>query len=284
MTDASGQCVLRAWKFLGPGSWWFATVYARISYSATLQQITRHRWFSFSVGSARAHDLVLNFRPDWQMAKGRGGMFSQAHAPKWAQRLANAIWFYAKSNARFASWLLRSIGIHRQHASLPVKPYATVPIYITGSKEAWENFWALRLDKTAQADIRNFAAMSLEILDNIDPEPYAPGKIVGAYLPYPLSMDAVKTIVDEKTLGDHGVALCFAVTKIGRVTTNRQELSLTPAEAVLWANRAYRLRHASVFEHHAIIYNDREFLNPLRRALNVRNLLYMDAKEISRPY
>lgn len=273
--------IMRCWKY-SYGNRFIATIYAEVSYSAVLQQLSRHRSFSLSVGSSRAMELSRPFVPDWR--GDRGSMFRQGELPGWKKALANIVWVGADYGSRLAYRMLRTLRVHLQHAQLVRKPFVMVPVYITGADYAWQHFLQLRLASDAQSDIRNFAndiryiletTKSVEVDEKLLVGPYLEEPVpIGIALQLPHAPTPVSLSANDPSPVDPGLKrLCMAIAKVGRITTGKHGAEMDEYSAISWARRAYNMRHASVFEHHYAIDTSRSQCNPLRIGFSVRDLI-----------
>lgn len=260
--------VIRVWKY---DRVWSAHI--NISYSAVLQQITRHRSFEFSVESSRAKELELNFMPDW-MSKGEGRMFSQTEPNPFQTVGFTLVWESLKHINRLGSWLLKVQGAHKQHYNLPTKPWATVDCIMTGSPYAWDSFFALRasMKDGAQSDIVNVAQELQDLFHSTEEEETEYGLIYGPYLDEPIELTNINELVLSDT--DHYYPLRAAITSVGRTSTGNTGNIPARDSSYRFVKRAYDQKHSSVFGHHwtPTPRLDARY-GPLAGAMSVRNLL-----------
>jgi hypothetical protein len=249
-----------------------------VSYCAVLQQITRHRSFAFSVQSSRAASLPLDFVPIWRGA-GQGRMFSQ-EKPNALQRAgAGLLWALGRTNARMVSWGLKTLGIHRQHWQLPIKPYATVSMYLTSSPQGWGHFFSLRRAEAdgAQSDIVLLANELEDAYVNTAMMPTRSYHLYGPHLPEPLDVrDYILAGWLNLPDGPECQALMKAVVRVARVSTRGKESTSKNPERLF--KRLIEQHHASPFEHFWMPPSGG--IRPrgyLPDAITLRTLLNMDA-------
>lgn len=245
-----------------------------ISYSAVLQQITRHRSFAFSVQSSRASEMNMGFVPHFQ-AHGGNRMFSATELGRFRLQLAKTIWMLSKLTARGFSFCLKSLGVHRQHYQLIVKPYSMVSVFMSGSDYAWDHFINLRTDKNAQIEIRHLAESIRDVLfsersvwtstldQNVFYGPFINGFRIG--------IDAYKCFIGDKP-SQEGYILARAVARVGRISTSKHSEDLSDEDALRWVRRAYRFQHSSVFEHHWVALSGHRS-GPFVNTVSLRELL-----------
>ena len=260
--------VVRIWKY---DRVWSAHI--NISYSAVLQQITRHRSFEFSVESSRAKELNLDYTPHW-MAKGEGRMFSQTEPNPFQTVGFTLVWETLKHINRFGSWLLKVQGAHKQHYNLPTKPWATVDCIMTGSPYAWDSFFKLRADMKdgAQSDIVDIAKELQDMFYSSKDITTELGYIYGPYLDTPLKLTDIKELVLDDT--DYYYPLRRAITAVGRTSTGNTGVLPDITSSFRFVKRAYDQKHSSVFGHHwTPTPRESARYGPLQGAMSVRNLL-----------
>ncbi|GIV86049.1 MAG: hypothetical protein KatS3mg054_0078 [Chloroflexus sp.] len=111
--------VMDVWVFSAPGDRdnWVASALVDVPYAAVLQQLSRHRSFSLSVGSSRVMELSLDFKPIWR-TQPQGKMFSQGFPSLTQLIIAKSVWRMARAINYGLSRIMRTAGIHKQHYSL----------------------------------------------------------------------------------------------------------------------------------------------------------------------
>lgn len=148
-----------------------------------LAEITRHRSFSFSVGSSRARpfkrqrDLISCPIIFW--GKQRAGMSATEEIKNPA--LAELIWNYAAYCAIFFGWLLNKLGVHKQITNRLIEPFIFVDVVMTGTGEAWLHLFALRIEKTAQPEIQYITRLAARAYRDSKPKKLISGEW---HLPY----------------------------------------------------------------------------------------------------
>lgn len=135
-----------------------------------LQEVERHRVFSFCVGSSRAiparkfRRQVIE-RPFIPLHWGanRPGMQAREELTGWRLDVAVRAWLWLRWVAVFVSWLLDRVGLHKQVANRLLEPWATVDMVVSAPE--WSNFLQLRDHPDAQPELRQVAAMIRYALD-----------------------------------------------------------------------------------------------------------------------
>ena len=271
-----------------------------ISYSAVLQQFTRHRSFAYSVESSRAHKLNLSFMPIWRMQTD-GKMFDAGIPSRSRVHLLDTLWMVDRTINMFFYKLYTALGVHRQHAQLPIKPYAVVDMFVTGNTKAWEHFIDLRDDekKGTQSDIVD-VAQSIKraysnVIDAVSTQaiPHTPtscsshGRYTMRYhiverlkpntlygprlISHPLTDDLSSS--SDHILDDDDIAT--AIASVTRISTGSHNRSSTQPNTgfVKWLAKN---KHASPFEHFWL-YTPGERYGYLQNAKNLRYVLDLDA-------
>lgn len=135
-------------------------------------QLLRHRSFSFSVQSSRAVPLSaaiarVRERPCVPIRWGavERGMVATRDADRAGE--AHAEWCMAADAAAGTAERLLALGIHQEVASRVLAPFQWCRAIVTGTD--WENFFALRIDEHAQAEIRALAEAIRDARDASEP-------------------------------------------------------------------------------------------------------------------
>ena len=139
----------------------------------------RHRLFSNSVKSQRAiptkviRKEVLNnpYVPVW-LGANQPGMVAEKQVKH--PKLVEKLWRAARYPAVFAHWTIEKLGAHKEVANRLLNPWQYVEQTITATE--WDNFWALRLHKDAQKDIKILAEVMKEAKDKSEPMLIHPGE------------------------------------------------------------------------------------------------------------
>ena len=270
MTEAN---VISVWKY--DRVW---TAFVKVPYSAVLQQWTRHRSFSFSVESSRAVDLELTYTPLWRSQETKR-MFSQSKIEGVKELTANLLWKAAKYNNLLYSYLLKGLGVHKQHYNLPIKPFSMVDMYVTGSPYAWNHFFNLRCSEKdgAQSDIAYITQKLRDLFNQEKTQESQFNFINGPYIKTPVNLEEFvehKHDFFEPAYRDKFGELVEAIARVGRVSTGSGGQLITPESAERFVKRAITLNHASVFEHHwTPTRSPVRRYGPLQGAKSVRYLL-----------
>lgn len=140
-------------------------------------QLLRHRMFSFSVQSTRAVPLKEQIRRvrenpampiRWGVAQ-KGMVADKAFECGSEEHLtAETIWRDDAENACVRAERYLELGVHQEIAARILSPFAWCRCIVTATD--WDNFFALRIDKHAQAEIRILAETMRDLLENSEPE------------------------------------------------------------------------------------------------------------------
>lgn len=139
-----------------------------------LQEIERHRVFSFSVGSSRAipskrfRDQVLAspFMPlHW--GANRPGMQAREELQGWRLSLAKLLWCWARLPVLACAWGLAKLGLHKQLANRLLEPWLKIELVMSATE--WQNFLAQRDHEDAQPELAQVARMVAMCLDASEP-------------------------------------------------------------------------------------------------------------------
>lgn len=110
-----------------------------------------HRMFSRNASSSRAIPLKAMRRAVLdEMAQpvawgaNNPGMQSKALLPPWQKAAAKAVWLAAGYAACAAHWLMEKTGVHKQIANRIIEPWQHITVLVTGTDQAFSNFFALR--------------------------------------------------------------------------------------------------------------------------------------------
>lgn len=125
-------------------------------------QLLRHRTFSFSVQSTRAVPLAEQIRrvreepcSPGRWGAARRGMVAVEEVSETTARHALSNWEAAASEAATYAERLLHHGIHQEVAARLLAPFQWCRCIVSATE--WDNFFALRVDSHAQAEIRDLA-------------------------------------------------------------------------------------------------------------------------------
>lgn len=237
----------------------------------------RHRAFSFSVSSNRAIPLAkaleevrsdeLRAAPVWWGREQKGMSAGEELAGEydgttkvWSGSLsrleeAKKQWQRAAFSAAEHAEFLQRIGLHKSIASRILSPFLHHNVLWTGTTAGWLNFFGLRLDHAAQAEIRVLAEACWKVWNESRPKRLEPGQW---HLPF-VEQDDLDNFDAEVCLGENeevlqglikiSVARCARLSYLsfetGRRSTIEEDLALY--------DRLINARpiHASSAEHQA---------------------------------
>jgi thymidylate synthase ThyX len=143
-------------------------------------EMCRHRCFSRSVASNRAiptSKIVSMVQDDlfipiyW--GTNQPGMQAGKELDDASKKAARRRWRDAADAAVGHAEYLNALGVHKQIANRVLGPYQWVTEIITGTD--YDNFYALRLDKGAQPEVRKIAEMMHATTQASEPETLNPG-------------------------------------------------------------------------------------------------------------
>lgn len=140
-----------------------------------LSEFNTHRMFSRNSASSRAipvEKMLKRVEDDpfipvyW--GKNQKGMQADAELSQSEQLVAEHSWLKARDSAVKHARQLLEIGIHKQITNRLLEPWLWHTIIVTATE--WENFFALRLHKDAQPEIRKAAVMMKTAYDVSSPK------------------------------------------------------------------------------------------------------------------
>jgi len=138
----------------------FEVEYPRIVHS----ELMTHRVFSRNSSSSRAipakrmRQLVKDktFIPT-NFGSDKAGMQAGSNLTGYKHYLAKSIWWLGSRINLFGSYLLSSIGVHKQLANRCVEPYSYIKVIISATE--YQNFFDLRCHPDAQPEIQELACI-----------------------------------------------------------------------------------------------------------------------------
>lgn len=139
-----------------------------------LAEFNTHRVFSRNSASSRAIPVEKRieqvrkapFVPE-AFTKNKRGMQAEENIGGWKATLARWIWLLASKCAVMLAWCMSKLGVHKQHANRLLEPFCWHTVVVTATE--WDNFFALRTDKTAQPEMQITAKLMLEAYEKSTP-------------------------------------------------------------------------------------------------------------------
>ena len=169
-----------------------------------------------------------------------------------AERLANdldGLIAHLEEAVKRPGWLESGIlNVHKQITNRGLEPYMWHTVLVTSTE--WSNFYALRVDKEAQPEIRQIADMMLQLHEASQPTPLAYGQWA---LP----------LVSDEELAEYGADAVewrqISTGRSARISNLTHDGIRDPAEDVKLHNKLQRDGHMSPFEHPARPMTPEEF-------------------------
>lgn len=205
-----------------------------------------HRVFSRNASSSRAIpigkqiDMVERY-PVFPLEWGRNqpGMQARERVDQSTEMAGKETWNLALTNAVKAARALKDLGVHKQIANRLLEPFSWIKVIVTSTE--WTNFFDLRISSEAQPEIRDLAEKMLEALDSSEAETVDPKSYHAPYLTQEERRSL--SLIDAMKVS---AARCARVSYL-----NHEGLEPDLNKDLDLANRLYKDRHASVFEHQA---------------------------------
>jgi len=123
-----------------------------------------HRMFSKNASSSRAIPIMkmiekIEKEPAQPVywGKNQKGMQANEELGPEEKEKALGLWFAGAQKAIEIAKDLASLGVHKQIANRVLEPYSFITVLVTGTKEAYSNFFTLRRHKDAQPEIKALA-------------------------------------------------------------------------------------------------------------------------------
>jgi len=157
----------------------FVLTYPRFIHS----ELMTHRAFSRNASSSRA----IPFRKQLEMIKrdmampllfreNQAGMQAGEALPAWKQKLCRGVWRAAGLVAILFAKALDMLGAHKQYVNRIVEPFAHISVVLSGTDEAYANFFALRDHPAAQPEIQELAKNMLALYLTSEPNQLKAGE------------------------------------------------------------------------------------------------------------
>lgn len=226
-----------------------------------LAEFNTHRVLSRSSASSRAIPvakrigavLASRFVPDG-FGENCPGM--QAAKPLGYVRngLARATWIALMGASALGAWVMRRIGVHKQHANRPLETYSWQTAIVTATD--WDNFFALRCHADAQPEFQRIATMMRDAMAASEPRKLAAGEW---HVPFGEDLQLLQAggfIHDE--------ILLIAIGRSARVSYATHDGRRDPRADIELAERLAKSGHMSPFEHVAYANKDDAFVGNFR--------------------
>ena len=202
-----------------------------------------HRVFSRNASSSRAIPVAKQLEmirnnpviPQYWGAN-KPGMQADLEVTTEVKSIAIETWMAACDSALRYAKILNDLGIHKQLVNRILEPYSFISVIVTATD--WDNFFALRISKMAQPEIRDLAIVMRDVM-----EASKPGERQ-YHLPYVTEYE--RGHHDLKTVMMLSAARCARVSYLNHDGSSPQldkDLSL--------ATTLMTEKHASPFEHPA---------------------------------
>lgn len=146
-----------------------------------LAEFNTHRVFSRNSASSRAIPVEKTYQRvsenpvlplEW--GKNQRGMQADEEVDAVTAMKASKIWNEARGAALFAAKALADLGVHKQIANRILEPFMWHTVLVTSTE--WRNFFALRMSKDAQPEIRAAANLMWEAMMGSEPLPVEYGQ------------------------------------------------------------------------------------------------------------
>jgi thymidylate synthase ThyX len=226
-----------------------------------LAEFNTHRVLSRNSASSRAIPVEKRiqsvkknpFVPEAFGANQRG-MQAGADLSRVKNVAARALWLASMHVACFIAGMLARVGVHKQWANRIIEPYCWHTVIVTATE--WENFFALRLSKEAQPEIRRVAELMKQAMDASMPRKLQDGEW---HLP-------MISVFDRLVTSD---AVKVAVARCARVSYETHDTGKIDYHAdTKLHDRLLSSGHMSPFEHVAYVdlrWADSAFSGNFRR-------------------
>lgn len=204
-------------------------------------ELLTHRVFSRNAASSRAipvktmlKNIWNNMFVPWYWGANQSGMQAKVQLSKPRIFVANALWRTGVCINLLGSYLLSSLGIHKQLANRNTEYASYIKTIVTSTD--FDNFISLRLHPDAQPEIADLAFKIKDALTNSKPELLKEGEWHLPYLPkyIPYGIDEAKKV---------SVSCC--------AQTSYRTLDTSIEKAIRITNKLIKSKpiHASPFEH-----------------------------------
>ena len=214
--------------------------YPRIIHS----EFMTHRVFSRNAASSRAipvktmlKNIWNNMFVPWYWGANQSGMQAKVQLSKPRIFIANALWRTGVCINLLGSYLLSSVGVHKQLSNRNTEYASYIKTIVTSTD--FNNFLNLRLHPDAQPEIADLAYKIKEALENSKPVLLKEGEWHTPYIP----KKSVDSILDRTLAKKVSVSCC------AQVSYRKSDTSIDKAIRITDALSKSRPIHASPFEH-----------------------------------
>lgn len=240
-------------------------------------ELLRHRMLSFSAASSRAINLEkhiskvdgLYFTPS-PFTKDCKGMSAKENIGGFENEFATEIWKKAKTNAIQSTLALKSLGVHKQHASRLLQNFEYTEYIITGTE--FKNFWNLRcpqyIDKNGSRWYSStYAPVDCENISQAQPEiQELAEKMYTAFAQStPTRLSAGMWHIPFSNDIPHSFSLLerlkIVSARMARISYLNHDGNTDFEADIKLANRLLNSEHWSVFEHCAQVMNEEEYFD-----------------------
>lgn len=221
---------------------------------------TRHRMFSFSVASSRAIPFKKLCRKAIEdpiipiLTMDQPGMQGVKNEDAELKEKATLLIRGLANTATETAEALSDLGLHKQVVNRYLEPFINVSVLWTGTSEAWNNFFDLRIHEAAEPHIHQLALLCREAMDASDPRKLDWGEW---HVPFAEKMGEGLTL---KQRLDISAARCA---RLSYETHNTKKVD-HEADLKLANSRLWPLKHVSPFEHQAQAFRDLSMSGNLR--------------------
>ena len=211
-------------------------------------ELMTHRMFSRNASSSRAIP-VRKIRQDartgmmWPVWWGANqpGMQARAELTGWRLTASKLVWAMLGYVSIAGAWTLDKLGLHKQIANRVIEPFSHITVVLTGTEDAFGNFFNLRCHPDAQPEMHVLAERVYEALQASTPKKLYDGDW---HLPFVSAEERQKHTVDK--LLRLSVARCARVSYLNHDGSNPD-----PGKDVKLHDDLLKAPHISPFEHQA---------------------------------
>lgn len=222
--------------------------YPRIIHS----EFMTHRAFSRNAASSRAipvntmlKNIWNNMFIPWYWGANQSGMQAKVQLSKPRIFIANALWKIGVYINLLGSYLLSSLGVHKQLANRNTEYASYIKTIITSTD--FDNFISLRLHPDAQPEIADLAYKIKVALENSKPKLLKEGEWHTPYVSHNRNADG--TIYYSRMGITEEAAKKVSVSCCAQVSYRTNDTSIDKAIRITDALSKSRPIHASPFEH-----------------------------------
>lgn len=154
-------------------------------------ELMTHRQFSRNASSSRAvpvAKMIEKAKKEMVIptywGKNQKGMQADQQLDHGLRIEATRVWVMQAESAIKAAEDLANLGVHKQIANRVLEPFTTITVLVTGTKDAYSNFFALRNHKDAQPEIKGLAEAMLGIYSSNVPQKLTVGDWHLPYITY----------------------------------------------------------------------------------------------------